>query len=183
MKIRNFNSHPVKILPADYVNFTIPVPNAEVAELLSRCAVYKSEGKPKIQISRTPSKQKSGNIKINESNIGKIDGLPPEEEDVMIIVPSIIYIALHRIRKDIYVIDEPIRSETGVIIACRSLARPRYSLEDNQIKAVAKKFDACYSRILRALGQSKTYEDLRKNIVIEEQELSEAVVALTNLTK
>lgn len=180
VKIINFNSHAVKILPPNEVDFTVPVKEKDIPILLSKCDVIPSSGNPKISISRTPSKVYS-NVKINDSNIGLIEGLPEEQEGVILVVPSIVYNALHRLRKDIYVIDEPIRSEKGTVICCRSIARPHYRVYDKVLEDIILWFTMFHMRMLNKLKECETSETPSKAFI--EKEESGLIKNIINLKK
>lgn len=168
IKIINFNSHAVKILPPSEVDFTVPVKEKDIPILLSKCDVIQSSGNPKISISRTPSKHYS-NVKINDSNIGLIEGLPDEVEGTILVVPSIVYNALHRIRKDIYVIDEPIRSEKGTVICCRSIARPHYTIDNKIVEGITLWFKMFHMRILNSLKENDVNNSTLKAFLEKEE--------------
>jgi hypothetical protein len=61
-------------------------------------------------------------VPVNETTFGNVEGLPPERDDTIIIVSGITASALKGKRNDLYMVDEPIRDNSGKIIGCRSLA-------------------------------------------------------------
>ncbi len=181
-KIRNFNSSTVLILPQNVVDFTYPLKEADVPELTSRCLVLPSEGRSNLSISRIDKGYARG-ISINETKIGNIADLPDEVENTILIVPSIVYISLYRSRKDLYVIDEPIRTDRGRIVACRSLSRPRYVTDDNHFKSIAEKLERSYSRLLIAINNSEklSKEELLAVILKEELAIQNSVINLNKV--
>jgi len=66
---------------------------------------------------------KAGAIPINKTSFRNVTGLPPEKEGVLYIVSSPVAQAVKDYRDDIVIPDQPIRSDSGAILGCRSLAR------------------------------------------------------------
>lgn len=61
-------------------------------------------------------------IKIEETQFGEVEGLPPEKEGVYYIVSRIVANAASS-RTDLLVPGQQVRDEEGRIIGCRSLSR------------------------------------------------------------
>jgi len=61
-------------------------------------------------------------VPVNKTVFGVIAGLPEETEGTILIVSAIAANSLRKTRNDIYVVDEPVRSN-GIIVGCKALAK------------------------------------------------------------
>lgn len=185
--IRNFTYQKIFILPKDVVDFTFPLEDSLVPLLQSKCLIIEQEGTVKVSITRK-EKQSHSNVTVNETRFGSVDGLPPEKEGVIIIVPAMVYIALHRKRKDIVIIDEPIRTKSGKLVACRSLSRPVYKFDEEIFSGIKNQVESSYSRVLNIMLRSdineieKSFPELHSAIKKAEVSMLDVLTKVNNLS-
>lgn len=137
--ILNLTNQDIKIYPQESVDIPFPVRKIDEAAFLKKCIVIKSEGHARCEIFRDSETIKvsvrsiNKNIPLSYTNIGITSGLPHETDGTIILVSQLVYNAVHHVRKDVYMVDKPIRNEAGAVIACRSFSRCVY---DDHIKPI-----------------------------------------------
>lgn len=152
MKIVNLTNATIKLYPSSFSDIKIPVQKSDEAKFLNRCIVIKPEGHASCQITRETATHKfttkdNSNPKeavISITHVGIVDGLPEPKDGTIYIVSQLLFNSYHHTRKDIYVIDKPVRNESGVILACRGFSRCSYDkdneLLDDTVKLLKKLF-------------------------------------------
>jgi len=144
VKIVNLTNSMIRLYPDGYTDIPIPVSRADEVKFLGRCIEIKSTGHARSQISREAevkkitigAKDKQIKSTMYYSHIGVVTGLPEPEQDTIYIVSQLTYNAIHHLRKDVFIIDKPIRSESGGVIACRGFSRCVYDKDNLQLNII-----------------------------------------------
>lgn len=142
-RVINLTDTTIHLYPEEYTDIPLaPVKNSDIERVRSRCIVLQPSGKSRVQISRDSEKisirtdrGEKKKIQIAYTHMGVISGIPEQQDGVIYIVSQLAYNSAHRIRKDIYLIDKPIRAESGLVVACRGFARAVY---DEDLKQLTK---------------------------------------------
>lgn len=134
----NLTNQTIFFYPADAVDLKTPVKQSDAAIVTKRSIEVPSVGHAKVEISRTDMQNvriagKNKSIPIGIGNYGVVSGIPEEKPNTIYIVAQLVYNTIHHSRKDVFMIDKPIRTESGNIIACRALCRPNYEVHTQQI--------------------------------------------------
>jgi len=107
-KILNYTYHPISIITN---GGTVEIPKHGMA----RASTYRNI-MDRLDFN-------GSTIPVNETSFGEVSGLPDYEEGTIIIVSGIAASAMWDKRKDLYVVDEPVRDMNGKIIGCRALSK------------------------------------------------------------
>lgn len=75
-------------------------------------------------------------IKVNRTKLGKVEGLPPKKDGVILIVPSFVYYQVFLERDDVYIVDEPVKDNKTIKIG-RAISRPSYSYISNKMREIS----------------------------------------------
>jgi len=131
VELVNLTNQTIYFYPAESVDLKTPVKQSDAILVTKRSIEVHSTGHAKVEISRVEMqnariKGKNKSIPIGVGNYGVVSGIPEEKQNTIYIVSQLVYNAAHHTRKDIFMIDKPIRTESGQIIACRALSRPYY---------------------------------------------------------
>lgn len=154
-RIINLTTATILLYPSSYSDIKIPVRKADEQRFLNRCIVLKPEGNANCQLVRESdtieftnagsSKHKTANISTIYS--GVVEGLPEQNDDTIYIVSQLLFNSIHHSRKDIYMIDKPVRNEAGLIIACRGFSRCVYDVDNSLLNGtlnyLQKKLSTC----------------------------------------
>jgi len=133
VSIVNLTNQEIKVYPYEDVDIPTPVKQADRKRFLDRCITIKASGHSRSEVNRDTETLRVGFIgskkviPISYTNIGATSGIPEEKDNVIYVVSQMVYNSLHHIRKDVYMIDKPIRDENGAVIACRSFSRCVYT--------------------------------------------------------
>ncbi len=144
--IINLTDRDIQLYPSEFTDIsTRPVKSRDVELLLSRCIKIPCSGSARSEITRDTESIKAyikgGNnktVSLSYTFIGSLSGLGEPKEDTVYLVSQLAYNAFFHLRKDIFIIDKPIRSESGGVIACRGLSRPVYDSDNKQLNAIEK---------------------------------------------
>ncbi len=144
--IINLTDRDIQLYPSEFTDIsTRPVKLKDTALLLSRCIKIPCSGSARSEITRDTESIKAyikgGNnktVSLSYTHIGSLTGLGDVLPDTVYLVSQLAYNAFFHIRKDIFIIDKPIRSESGLVIACRGLSRPVYDLDNKSLNAIEK---------------------------------------------
>lgn len=132
IKIVNLTDQTIRVYPDEYSDVEFPVKDSEIQKVIGRCIELPSSGRAHSQITRDVEgalaavKNSKKKITLSYSHIGVVSGLPPESEGTIYIVSQMTYNSIHHSRKDVYMIDKPVRAANGGVIACRGFSRCVY---------------------------------------------------------
>lgn len=141
MKIVNLTNQKILLYPEGFSDIKIPVEKRDEGKFLSRCIEIPSVGNSHCQISRdsekmvctTESRAGKFSVSIATSSVGEVMDLPEPTEGVIYILSQLAYNASWNTRKDVYMIDKPVRTTSGSVIACRGFSRCVY---DSHVKSL-----------------------------------------------
>lgn len=135
-KIINLTSKPIYILKEKYFDIETPIKQFDIDRVKNTmCDMIPVSGREAFCALQRHSKNRIGdNIRISLTAIGGVtnESLPIENENTVYIVPNVVYNSLHLFRKDLYTVDEPIKTTSGLIVACKSLTRTKYTMIDKE---------------------------------------------------
>lgn len=180
MKVVNLTNATIKLYPSSYSDIRIPVSEKDEAKFLNRCVVIPPDGHASCQITReteqlkffTSDGSRAKETVINYTHVGIVDGLPEPSKDTIFIVSQLLYNAYHHTRKDIFIIDKPVRNTSGVVIACRAFSRCSYDkdneLLDGTVKLLKKLFTnpnlkSEYGEIAKCIVDITKFKDVRNS--------------------
>lgn len=154
--IVNLTNQTIKLYPDEYSDIEIPVSKKDEEKVLARCIDIPVSGHARSQITRdTESGHIIGGTKkkvtLSYSHIGVITGLKPEKEGTIYIVSQLTYNAIYHTRKDIYIIDKPIRSVNGGVIGCRGFSRLVYDKDNEQLNLIDKYLKKRFGQVAAGL--------------------------------
>jgi hypothetical protein len=153
VKVINLTDHAIKLYPYDSVDIKIPVSKKDEQQFLARCITIAPAGHAKAQMIRDTEQvtiKLSGSKRrtsISYTHVGDVNNLPEEQDDTILIVSQLAYNSIHHTRKDVYIVDKPIRSESGAVLACRSFSRCVYDKDNSLLNPI--------ENFLRSWGNSK----------------------------
>lgn len=159
ISIVNLTNHYILLYPDEYTDIEIPVSKKDEEKFISRCIKIQEVGAAKAQLTRDGDaaqvavKGYIGKRKVTlfYTHIGVVSGIPEPKENTIYVVSQLCYNAIHRIRKDVYIVDKPIRSVNGGIIGCRGFSRPVYDRDNLQLNAVEKYLKKRFSEVKAGL--------------------------------
>lgn len=170
--IINLTNTVIRIYPDEYSDIPIPVRRVDKEKFLLRCVEFPPMGAAKSEIYRDEDSTKANlksvsgkkTVRLSYSHIGTVSGLPEPKEDTIYVVSQLTYNAIFHLRKDVWMIDKPIRSEDGGVLACRGFSRCIYDLDNKYLNTVDK-------LLKKLFGKSVAGSDA--------DELAQAIFALT----
>lgn len=171
INIVNLTNTIIRIYPDEYSDIPIPIRRSDKDKFLMRCVEIQPVGAAKSEIYRDEDSAKAiirgagkKTVRLSYSHIGIVSGLPEPKEDTIYIVSQLTYNAIYHIRKDVWMIDKPIRSEDGGVLACRGFSRCIYDIDNKYLNVVDKLLKKLFGKSVP--GQ-------------EANEIAEAIYSLT----
>lgn len=165
--IINLTNTVIRVYPSEYTDIEIPVSRENEDKFISRCIELPATGHAKSQITRDGDtanivvKGSKKKIQLSYSHIGFVSGLKEPKEDTIYIVSQLTYNAIFHLRKDIFIIDNPIRKAgNGGVIACRGFSRCVYDKDNQQLNYVENYLKKAFQKLPKGLESDEVWNCL-----------------------